>query len=281
MNRERILYEDNDMIVCHKAAGIATQTARVGQADMVSEVTNYLTHARRGGNKMRGADMSEGNERRRQNHNSQAVPYVGVVHRLDQPVEGILVFARNKKTATELGRQITENRMEKYYYAVVCGHGFEKSGELADYLLKDGKTNTSRIVPPEVKDAKKALLEYEIMEEISLTEYVSGRILPGQTAQTDENPIRVALARVRLHTGRHHQIRVQMSHAGMSLLGDYKYADPETVKISEQMNLKEIALCAYRLSFRHPRTGEMMQFQIRPEGKSFQKYTESEPHNRI
>lgn len=272
MNKERILYEDNDIIVCHKAAGIATQTARVGQADMVSEITNYLTHARRDEDKVQDTDMSEGDKRRNQNRNSQAAPYVGVVHRLDQPVEGVLVFAKNKKAAAELGRQITENRMEKYYYAVVCGRRFEKSGELIDYLLKDGKTNTSRIVPHEVKDAKKSVLEYEIVSEVSLSKYMDKKALHEQTEwaiSADDNSLRIALARIRLHTGRHHQIRVQMSHSGMSLLGDYKYADSEAVKVSEQMKVKEIALCAYQLSFRHPRTGEKMQFQIRPEGKCF------------
>lgn len=231
MDRTRILYEDDDMIVCHKAAGIATQTARVGQADMVSEVTNYLTRQARSG--------------------AGKVPYVGVVHRLDQPVEGVLVFARNQRAAAELSRQITENRMEKYYYAVVCGQKFVQRGRLTDHLLKDGKTNTSRIVPPEVKGAKKAVLDYEIL------------------AEKDFTP-RLALVRIRLHTGRHHQIRVQMSHAGMSLLGDHKYADVQTVRISEQMHVKEIALCAYRLILQHPETGERMQFQIQPEGKSFQ-----------
>lgn len=231
MERTRILYEDDEMIVCHKAAGIATQTARVGQADMVSEVTNYLASQARS-----GAGKS---------------PYVGVVHRLDQPVEGVLVFARNQRAAAELSRQITENRMEKYYYAVVCGQEFVQSGRLTDYLLKDGKTNTSRIVPPEVKGAKKAVLDYEILAEKDFSQ-------------------RLALVRIRLHTGRHHQIRVQMSHAGMSLLGDHKYADVQTVRISEQMHVKEIALCAFRLILQHPETGERMQFQIRPEGKSFQ-----------
>ncbi|MDE6389575.1 MAG: RluA family pseudouridine synthase [Lachnospiraceae bacterium] len=237
MSIERILYEDEDIIVCHKASGIATQTARVGQADMVSEVTNYLRHAERGRN----------------------IPYVGVVHRLDQPVEGVLVFAKNKKAAAGLSRQMTENRMEKYYYAVVCGRKFEKSGELTDYLLKDGRTNTSRIVPAEVKNAKKAVLDYEILDEAFVT-------------AEEEYPLRIGLARIGLHTGRHHQIRVQMSHAGMSLLGDYKYADAETVKISEKMHVKEIALCAYRLSFSHPKTGKKVQFLIKPEGKNFQKY---------
>lgn len=268
MNRERILYEDSEIIVCHKAAGIATQTARVGQADMVSEVSNYLKSA----------------------------SYLGVVHRLDQPVEGILVFAKNKQAASKLSRQIAEGHLEKYYYAMVCGREFGQKGTLTDYLLKDGRTNMSRIVPSEVKDAKKAVLDYEILSEnvFSIEEYrekVVAKPFSRQPAQkgtdlevgTDcsadvkeeaelkesmDEP-KIALARIRLHTGRHHQIRVQMSQAGMSLLGDYKYADRQTVRISEQMHVKEIALCAYRLILQHPRTGKRMEFQVRPEGKCF------------
>ena len=249
MNQERILYEDQDIIVCHKAAGIATQTARVGQADMVSEVMNYLV--------------------RTQNN-----PYVGVVHRLDQPVEGILVFARNKQAAAGLSRQMTENRMEKYYYAIVCGSRLQERGELTDYLLKDGRGNVSRIVPPEVKGAKKAVLKYEIISDrISAADF-AGRKTEEQFEQNgrftaDQDSLCVALAGIRLLTGRHHQIRVQMSNAGMSLLGDYKYADAQTVEISEQMHIKEVALCAGRLSFEHPRTGRRMHFKIRPEGKIF------------
>lgn len=234
MNQARILYEDQDIIVCHKPAGIATQTARVGQADMVSEVKNYLARTRK-------------------------VPYVGVVHRLDQPVEGILVFAGNKQAAAVLGRQITENCMEKYYYAVVCGSGYQESGVLTDYLVKDGRTNISRIVPPEVKGAKKAVLEYEIL---------SGRI--PVAAFAEQTAPMAALAGIRLLTGRHHQIRVQMSSAGMSLFGDYKYGDAQTVELSEHLHVKEIALCAGRLSFTHPRTGRRMEYKIRPEGKIFQ-----------
>lgn len=278
MNKERILYEDKDLIVCHKASGIATQTARVGQADMVSEVTNYLTMRSFNNTKTKDGRRSQNKtemQNGKYNHASQSTPYVGVVHRLDQPVEGILVFARNKQAAADLGRQITENRMEKYYYAVVCGQNFNKCGELTDYLLKDGRTNTSRIVPPEMKDARKAVLEYGILTEITAernfaTRSSSERSVSEVVSVADTNPLRLALARIRLHTGRHHQIRVQMSHAGMSLLGDYKYADTETVRISEQMHVKEVALCAYRLSFQHPKTGKRMDFQIRPEGKSFQ-----------
>lgn len=247
MNQQRILYEDQDIIVCHKPAGIATQTARIGQADMVSEVTNYLASA-------------------------QKAPYVGVVHRLDQPVEGILVFARNQRAAADLSRQIAENRMEKYYYAVVCGRQFTARGELTDYLLKDARTNTSHIVVPEVKGAKKAVLEYEIQEEILPEEDSESESDVTETAAAAEaDQTRLALVQIRLHTGRHHQIRVQMSNAGMSLLGDYKYADEETVRISEQMRVKGVALCACRLSFRHPQTGGRMDFKIKPEGKIFQR----------
>ena len=250
MNTERILYEDNDIIVCHKPAGIATQTARVGQADTVSEITNYLLRPEHGRGKGRlredGRQQSEGG--RRQDNVSQTIPYVGVVHRLDQPVEGILVFAGNKRAAAELSRQIAENCMEKYYYAVICGQERIDGGRLEDYLVKDNRTNISRIVPPEVKGAKKAVLEYEIL-----------------TPKAE-----IALAKIRLYTGRHHQIRVQMSHAGMSLLGDYKYADAQMIRMSEQMRVKEVALCACQLSFQHPRTGKRMDFKIRPEGKIFQ-----------
>lgn len=235
MNNDRILYEDKDIIVCHKPAGIATQTARVGQADMASEITNYLKAAR---------------------PDSKKPIYVRVIHRLDQPVEGILVFAKNKTAAAALSRQAAEEQMEKEYLAVVCGKDIPQVGELTDYLVKDGRTNTSRVVPPEVKDAKKAVLEYEVLEKIPLEE---------------DDPCQLALVRIRLHTGRHHQIRVQMANAGMPLLGDHKYADEATLVVSRRLELKEIALCASRLAFDHPKTGKRMQFQISPEGAAFRK----------
>lgn len=256
MNKEQILYEDKDIIVCYKPAGIATQTARIGQRDMVSEVTNYLA-AR-----------------------------VALVHRLDQPVEGILVFGKTQKAGAGLSRQITENRMEKFYYAVVSDNGPASKEEvkaetkleskpgnahrvvLTDYLLKDNKTNTSRVVSSESAGAKKAVLEYEILERKELF----SKDLP-ETTSNEEKPTIVALARIRLITGRHHQIRVQMSHAGMSLLGDCKYADEETRSLSDKLRLKQVALCAYRLDFRHPATGKKMSFQKAPEGGIFQNFS--------
>ncbi|MGN0279324.1 MAG: RluA family pseudouridine synthase [Lachnospiraceae bacterium] len=237
MDKQRIIYEDKDIIVCHKPAGIATQTSKVGQRDMVSEVSNYLVS--------------------RQN---QAKPYVGLVHRLDQPVEGILVFARNPKAAGELGRQMTANKMKKQYYAVIAAEdlrpediavGVERT--LIDYLYKDGRTNTSSVVEKEHQDAKRAELSYEIVEQ----QFETG----------------LALVRIRLVTGRHHQIRVQMSHAGLSLVGDSKYADEKTKQLSKRLGIGQIALCAYQLSFEHPVTGKRMQFRITPEGRIFQTFS--------
>lgn len=226
MNQQRILHEDNDIIVCHKPAGIATQTARVGQADMASEIANYLAAKKDGGGKS---------------------PYVGVVHRLDQPVEGILVFAKNKQAAAGLSRQAAGDEMKKEYLALVCGRDMQQSGELTDYLLKEGKTNTSRVVPMEVKGAKEARLSYEVVWE-----------KPPE-----------ALVRICLYTGRHHQIRVQMANAGMPLLGDHKYAGEEALALSEKLGIRQTALCAYRLSFTHPKTGKRMRFEIKPEGAAF------------
>lgn len=249
MNTEQILYEDNDLIVCYKPAKIAVQTARVGQRDMVSEISGYLAFSM--GNAKDAARSAPVSGQRE-------APYVGVVHRLDQPVEGVLVFAKNPKAAKALSQQIVENKMEKYYYAVVSACGLPKQpdgvirGTLVDYLYKDGKTNTSIVVSKQQKDAKRAELSYEICS---------------QPAGED-----IALARIKLVTGRHHQIRVQMSHAGMSLLGDYKYADEQTKKLSERLQQKQVALCAYEINFQHPATGKQMCFHQNPQGQIFQKF---------
>ena len=230
--KSRILYEDEDMIVCHKPAGIATQTARVGQRDMISEITGYLTRCK----KEKGEKLS-------------APPFVGVVHRLDQPVEGILVFAKNKQTAAALSHQIAGHHMEKYYNAIICGKDFKKQGELVDYMVKDGKTNMSRIVPKEVKDAKLARLSYQVLQEKKET-----------TAEGEERTI--GFVRIHLETGRHHQIRVQMAKNQTPLYGDQKYN--KNAQKGEQ-----IALCASRLEFYHPATGKKMQYDCKPEGGAF------------
>lgn len=267
MHMNRILHEDSDIIVCHKPAGIATQTAKVGQADMVSEIMNYLA-------------SKEGA--------SGKSLHVSVVHRLDQPVEGILVFAKNKQAAADLSRQAAGKDMKKEYLALVCGKDMPRTGELTDFLLKDGKTNVSRIVPPEIKGAKQARLSYEILwekaadslllvretEGISAKDRIEKDILDGRRSDDGmigqpANGLQYALVKICLHTGRHHQIRVQMANAGIPLLGDRKYGDEAALALSEKLGVRQTALCAYRLSFIHPKTGKQMQFEIRPEGAAF------------
>lgn len=228
---EMILYEDAELLVCRKVAGTAVQTKRIGEPDMESLLRNYLA--------------GKGEK-----------PYIGIVHRLDQPVEGVMVFAKNPKAAAELNRQMQAGGFGKYYLAVLTKPLAGKCGTLTDYLQKDAKNNSSAVVRKEAPGAKKAVLHYEQLEEAE-----------GE-----------ALVRVKLETGRHHQIRVQMANAGCPLAGDSKYAagfsknekPKQTKKIGESAN--GIALCAYRLEFFHPVSKKEMKFQLVPKGTHFHKF---------
>lgn len=220
--KTQILYEDQDSIVCYKPAGIAVQTAGISQQDMVSELKNYL------------AKQGKKN------------PYVGVVHRLDQPVSGVLVFARNQAAAASLSAQVQDGRMEKIYRAYVYGTFDEtdKEGTLEDILYKDAKTNMSRVVLPGSKEAKfgkKAKLSYKVIRETSV----------GEEAYSE--------LEIKLHTGRHHQIRVQLSHTGHPILGDTKYGTSESAELSAKVE-NGLKLCAYKLSFIHPKTKKEVEF---------------------
>lgn len=222
---EDILYEDEEIIVCHKRAGIAVQTARLGEADMETELKKYFK-----------------------------APYVAAVHRLDQPVEGVLVFARTKRAAADLSRQSRDQTMNKQYYAVVLPEGPEapeRKNTLTDYLERDGKTNSSRVV--EEGKGKYAELSYEMIEK----------------RKAAEGEQEIALVRIWLKTGRHHQIRVQMANAGMPLLGDIKYGSARSKDYSRRERIKNTALCAYRLEFYHPVTEKKMGFGIIPSENVF------------
>ena len=141
--KTEMIYEDKDLLVIRKPAGLATQSAGVGQADVVSELKNYL--ARTSG--------------------SKGQPYLGIIHRLDQPVEGLLVFAKNKNAAAaltkQLGGQENSGLLNKQYYAVICGKPLSKEGQLVDYLMKED--NLAKVVtgqPSQSAQAKKAVLQY-------------------------------------------------------------------------------------------------------------------------
>lgn len=221
---DMILYEDKDILVCHKAAGIAVQNARIGAADMESLLLNYLA-AREPGK----------------------MPYLGIVHRLDQPVEGVLVFAKTSKAAAELTKQITSGSVTKEYLAVTDRMPEQSCGHLEDYLKKDGRSNTSAVVSPKINGAKKAILDYEVQQEIADERTATGKRV---------------LVKIRLGTGRHHQIRVQMAHAGMPLLGDRKYNTEDGTKLP-------LGLCSCHLVFRHPKSGKKLDFKAVPKGESF------------
>ncbi len=275
--KSKILAEDQHILVCYKPPGLAVQSGRIGEPDMVSELKNYL-----GGRN----------------------PYLGLVHRLDQPVSGILVFAKTPQAAAKLSQQAaahgeaqqggknqagkqdkighqkkTGNQkgnvaqrpgkdglpsMEKGYMALVYigtgkevvaanqepgqdknqnedGHKIQdKEIKLVDYLLRDAGHNTSGVVKADTKGAKRAELLYEVVEKSD----------------------RQALVRIRLLTGRHHQIRVQFANAGLPLLGDARYGTEESREYSAEMGYGNICLCAFSLSFYHPVTGKRMDFQL-------------------
>lgn len=246
--RTEIIYEDNDILVVYKPAGLPTQTAKLGQPDVVSQLKNHLKQ-----------------------------PYLGIIHRLDQPVEGLLVFAKHKKAAADLTAQLQcrgENgSLHKHYYAVVCGKTEQSQGRLVDYMYKSPE-NVAVIVDkpgcPVKKDgkqsqaegrAKEAILEYHI---VARQETAVGTI----PAEDSEGKM-LALADIHILTGRFHQIRAQMAHAGMPLLGDVKYGSEESKNLSRALRVQTVALCAYRLEFRHPVTKKSLCWVENPRGKSF------------
>lgn len=221
--KENILFEDRCMIVCKKKAGIPVQSARIGTWDMENGLKTYLSEKQ-----------------------SAHPAYVGIIHRLDQPVEGVLVFAKTSAAAKELSRQLNTGEMGKYYLAVTKGKPPALQGTLENWLKKDAKSNKSYVVPKEKEGAKYAKLYYQVRQKAEM---------PDGTEKF--------LLEIKLDTGRHHQIRVQLANAGMPLVGDKKYY------LDGEENTS-LGLCAARLVFAHPVTRKKMEFSVRPEGNAFE-----------
>lgn len=213
-----ILYEDKDIIVCIKPTGTPTQSSRIGTPDMVSILKNHI----------------------HKNGNPKQEPYLAVIHRLDQPVEGILVFAKSPISAKILNKQLTQYGFGKHYRALLIGTPIPAEGDLTDYIVKDGKSNTSRICPPDTPGAKKATLHYKVLQ--SAPPY--------------------SLAEITLQTGRHHQIRVQMAHLGCPIAGDRKYGAASYEANTGDISCQTLKLFACRLTFKHPQTGKEMKFEL-------------------
>lgn len=172
-----IIYEDSKIIIVEKEAGRLTQSGKSFDLDLTSEVLAYR--------RKKGEDV-----------------YAALINRLDRPVSGLVLFAKNKPEAARLSKQMQQGGFCKQYYAIVCGKLPEKNGTFVDYLVKDAVSNTSRTAGRGEAGAKRAELKYEVVEEY-------GGIL--------------SLVRVELITGRHHQIRVQFASRGLPVLGDGKY----------------------------------------------------------
>ncbi len=208
LQKNNIIYEDNHIIVVNKPVNIPVQEDSSKDIDLLTLIKNYL----------------------KVKYNKPGNVYLGLVHRLDRPVGGIMVFAKTSKAASRLSEEARTNKINKTYYAVVHGK-INNKGHLEDYLYKDNKTNTSYVV--DKTKGKLAILDYE------LTQYKDN----------------LSLVKINLITGRSHQIRVQFSSRGYPLVGDQRYNKNPIKNVS-------IALFAKRLEFIHPTKKEHLSFEI-------------------
>lgn len=207
----KILEEDQDIIVIYKPAGLATETREVTQKDVVSIVNAYLSP------------------------NGSCY----LIHRLDQPVEGVMVLAKNKEAAANLSRQISDHKFTKKYYAVITRESFPDEGILEDYMVKDARTNLAKITTKTDPRAKAAKLKYTVIKEWD-----------------DKKMLDITL-----YTGRHHQIRLQLASRTAPIVGDVKYGGGSTGR--------PLALCAHTIIFTHPVTDELKSYTINPLGEDF------------
>ena len=209
MKKLEVLYEDNHVIVVFKPCNILSQSDNTGDKDMLTLIKEYL----------------------KEKYNKPGNVYLGLVHRLDRPVSGVMVFAKTSKAASRLSEQVRKHEIEKHYVAVINGKILEKKGEFCDYLMKNEDGNT--IVTNKDK-GKEAILKYQVLD------YKNN----------------YSLVQIELITGRHHQIRVQFASRGYPLVGDQRYGYQDN---------RQIALCSYQLSFKHPITKEEMVFERYPD----------------
>ncbi len=212
-----IIEETPDFLLVYKPAGLAVQSRSLTETDL----ENYLKNQDKNRN------------------------YLAIINRIDQTVEGLVLFAKNNKAAAELSAQLNDHVIKKGYLAVVDGVPSDREMKLEDYLLRDGRTNTSAIVPKGTPNAKKAILDLKLI---------------GTKGER-------SLVEIDLHTGRHHQIRVQLAGAGIPISGDRKYN-------KKTGGYRFPGLCSYKLEFRDPKNGKTLAFKILPKGQAFEEFME-------
>lgn len=216
----KIIYEDEAMLVARKPQGMPTQADKTGDLDLLSALQGHCGHP------------------------------LGLVHRLDRPVGGLLVFAKTKTAEAAFAKQMQAGILEKRYHTVVCGNMPEERGTLEDYLKKNMRTNLSEVVSPKDKTGKKATLHYQVLQTIT---------------KEEKN---LSYVEIQLETGRHHQIRVQTAHAGAPIWGDKKY-NP----LFQRGGRTEIALWSYSLKGVHPVTKKPWHFEDLPTDGAFHFFT--------
>ena len=214
MQQLNVIYEDNHIIVVEKPVNIPSQRDKTGDIDMLEIIKKYI----------------------KEKYNKPGDVYLGLVHRLDRPVGGVMVFAKTSKAAARLSEQVRVKDFEKKYLVIVDGKMEKDKDILEDYLLKNERLNMSKTVKEGTKNSKKASLEYEVLK-------------------YDEE-INLSVLKVNLHTGRHHQIRVQFSSREHSIYGDQKYGT--------RGRGKQICLWAYELSILYPISKERITFNVLP-----------------
>jgi 23S rRNA pseudouridine1911/1915/1917 synthase len=216
-----VIFEDNHILVAVKHVGIPVQADKSGEVDFLTQIKEY----------------------RKVHENKPGNVYVGMVHRLDRMVGGVMVFAKTSKAASRLSEQIRSQTLTKTYLAIVHGRGLP-GGELNDWLLKNEHANTTSVVRSTTPGAKKALLEYRVLEE--------------QDA--------MSLLLIHLITGRSHQIRVQFSSRSWPLVGDHKYGTSDTLQTSP-------TLWSHSLILEHPTSKERLSFYApHPDGVFWKRF---------
>ena len=213
MDELTILYEDNHIIVVMKPQGVPTCGDESGDDSLLEQVRRYV----------------------KEKYNKPGNVYIGLIHRLDRPTGGVMVFAKTSKAASRLAEQMRGGDFEKKYLAVLVGVPKEEKATLVNYLKKNPVNNMVYICTQTTDGAKLASLEYRIVEEKG----------------------GYCLADIKLHTGRTHQIRVQMAGISHPVYGDMRYG-------GENAKKGNLALWSYSLAFTHPVTKERMKFMLEP-----------------
>lgn len=217
-----IVYEDNHVLVAVKPPNMLSQADKTGDTDILTELKEYI----------------------RIKYQKPGNVYLGLVHRLDRPVGGLMVFAKTSKAATRLSAQMQKHDMGREYLCV-CEGSIQTPFTLTDWLVKDERLNRVSVCPADRPGAQKAILHGTPLSS------ADGR----------------SLVAIRLETGRNHQIRVQMAHSGHPLWGDNRYG--------HGIPGQQIALWGYRLTFEHPTTHELMAFTHRPRGGAWSAFAET------